>query len=169
VVASLDAGELPSESGGALMTAVGRAITGTVGGASGALYGHALSLAGARLTADVDRPSRPDAVRLAEAMEAAVEGITALGRAQLGEKTMLDALVPATAALRAAADAGRTLDAALVAAADAADRGARATIPLLATKGRASYLGERSIGHLDPGAASSAILVRALADAVAEP
>jgi len=78
---------------------------------------------------------------------------------------MLDALVPAVAALEAAAAAGADLPGALRRAADAAETGARATVPLLATKGRASYLGERSIGHLDPGAVSSTLLIRALADA----
>jgi dihydroxyacetone kinase-like protein len=103
----------------------------------------------------------------AQALAAAVEAITALGRATPGEKTMLDALVPARDAFRSAVSGGADLAAAAAAAAAAADTGAAATIPLLATKGRASYLGERSIGHLDPGAVSSAILLRALADVAA--
>ncbi len=106
--------------------------------------------------------------RAAVAFGAAVEAIAALGRATTGEKTMLDALVPARAAFEAAVGAGATLGLATRQAADAAEAGAEATIPLVATKGRASYLGERSIGHLDPGAVSSALLLRALADAAAE-
>jgi dihydroxyacetone kinase-like protein len=103
--------------------------------------------------------------QVAAVLRAAVDGIAALGRSRPGEKTMLDALVPAVAALEAAAVAGSGLPDALLRAANAADAGAWATLPLLATKGRASYLGERSIGHLDPGAVSSALLLRALADA----
>jgi dihydroxyacetone kinase-like protein len=102
------------------------------------------------------------------AFGAAVDAIAALGRATTGEKTMLDALVPARAAFEAGVGSGANLEVAVRRAADAAEAGAEATIPLLATKGRASYLGERSIGHLDPGAVSSALLLRALADAAAE-
>ena len=107
----------------------------------------------------------PPAVRAAAALRAAVDGIAALGRSRPGEKTMLDALVPAVEALEAAATAGIDLPGALREAANAAAAGARATWPLLATKGRASYLGERSVGHLDPGAVSSTILLTAFADA----
>ncbi len=103
--------------------------------------------------------------QVAAALRAAVEGIATLGRSLPGEKTMLDALVPAVAALEEAAVSGLGLPDSLRRAADAADAGARATVPMLATKGRASYLGERSIGHLDPGAVSSTLLLRALADA----
>ncbi|HEV2237588.1 MAG TPA: dihydroxyacetone kinase subunit DhaL, partial [Ktedonobacterales bacterium] len=97
------------------------------------------------------------------ALEAALEGIQARGRAQRGEKTMVDALAPAIDALKDAFAAGQSTTFALDAAASAAEAGARATIPLLATKGRASYLGERSIGHQDPGATSMALLLRAAA------
>ncbi len=100
-------------------------------------------------------------------LEAAIGGIGALGKSTTGEKTMLDALAPALAAGQAAASAGGDAAAVTAAIADAAEAGAEATIPLLATKGRASYLGERSIGHKDPGATSSALLLRALADVVA--
>ena len=102
------------------------------------------------------------------AFGAAVDAIAALGRATTGEKTMLDALVPAHAAFAAAVGSGASLALAARRAAEAAETGAGATIPLMATKGRASYLGERSIGHLDPGAVSSALLLRALADAATE-
>jgi dihydroxyacetone kinase-like protein len=168
LVARLDAGELPVSSVGALVTAAGRAITGTVGGASGALYGRALQRAGT-LLAGVGGDGRPAAAAdVAAALDAAVDGIVALGHAAPGEKTMLDALVPARDAFRAVVQAGVPLARAAARAADAAERGAQATVPMLATKGRASYLGERSIGHLDPGAASSALLLRALADTLAE-
>ena len=99
------------------------------------------------------------------ALAGAIDGITALGRAVPGDKTMLDALSPALAALRAAPPDAPERDV-MLAMAEAAEAGAAATIPLVARKGRASYLGERSAGHLDPGAASSAILIRCLADAV---
>jgi dihydroxyacetone kinase-like protein len=163
VLAGLHGGGEPVP-GPELLRSAGRTVMGTVGGASGALYGRALVRAGERLA---DRPAAhgQEVLDLADAFEAAVESIAALGRARPGDKTMLDALLPATAALRSAATAGLEPEAGLAAAADAAARGARATIPLLATRGRASYLGDRSIGHLDPGAASSALLVRALADA----
>ena len=167
VVVRLDAGELPTEAAGSLVTAIGRTIIGSVGGASGALYARALLRAGGCLdeaTRGGRRVATPD---VAAALDAAVEGIVALGRARVGEKTMLDALVPAAVALRSAADADLPLASAAARAAAAAEEGAQATIPLLATKGRASYLGERSIGHLDPGAASSALLLQALADALA--
>ena len=100
------------------------------------------------------------------ALEAAATGIGALGKATTGEKTMLDALVPAAAAARATLTAGGDLSAILTAATGAAESGVNATIPMLATKGRASYLGERSIGHQDPGATSAALLLRALAETV---
>jgi dihydroxyacetone kinase-like protein len=99
------------------------------------------------------------------ALAGAIDGITALGRAVPGDKTMLDALAPALAALRSAPPDGPIRDS-MLAMAEAAAAGATATIPLVARKGRASYLGDRSAGHLDPGAASSAILIRCLADAV---
>ena len=105
--------------------------------------------------------------QLAAALRAAVDGVAALGRSRPGETTMLDALVPAVVAFEAAGATGADLAGALQRAADAAEAGARDTLPLLATKGRASYLGERSIGHLDPGAVSSALLLRALADVAA--
>jgi dihydroxyacetone kinase-like protein len=145
-----------------LLSGVGRTILGSVGGAGGALYGRAFLRAGASLSG---RLAGPEAVEAA--FGEAVRAIADLGHAQLGEKTMLDALVPAHQALRDALAQGATLAQALAAARDAAEAGARATIPLLARKGRASYLGGRSIGHLDPGAASSAILVRTLAQVVA--
>ena len=164
--ARLAAGNFEMDAPGPLLLLAGRTITGTVGGASGALYGRALQRAGAALEA---RPGGSGVTwaQLATALRAAVDGVAALGRSRPGEKTMLDALVPAVTALEAAGAAGVDLASALRRAADAAEAGARDTLPLLATKGRASYLGERSIGHLDPGAVSSALLLRALADVAA--
>ncbi len=177
VVRRLDTGACPTEPPAAVLEAAGRALIGTVGGASGALYGRGFQRAGTALGALVgvdDRaatgggPLPPREARALVALTAAIEAIAALGRAVPGEKTMLDALVPAREAFGDAAASGLPLRDAVARAAAAADAGAMATIPLLATKGRASYLGERSIGHLDPGAASSALLLRALADAAAE-
>ena len=159
LVSRLDGGEVGLRPTGPILVAAGRTILSSVGGASGALYGQALVRAGER-TWGLAAPI----VDVAEAFAAAVDRMSALGRSHPGEKTILDALVPARDALGAAARAGLPLPEALDRAASAADAGAGATIAMLATKGRASYLGERSIGHMDPGAASSALLVRALAD-----
>lgn len=167
----IEARDLPPDPPAATLAAAGRVIMGTVGGASGALYGRGFQRAGDALAAlDEDRgdgspPGRE--ARAGIALAAAVAAVAALGRALPGEKTMLDALVPARDAYAAALAGGSALAAATERAAAAAEAGAEATIPLLATKGRASYLGERSIGHLDPGAVSSALLLRALADAAA--
>jgi dihydroxyacetone kinase-like protein len=134
-----------------------------VGGASGALYGRALERAGDAV-GDLDG----DLAQLGErALGAAIDAIVALGRAAPGDKTMLDSLVPALDALRAAPP-HLGPGARLAAAADGAAAGAAATVPMLARKGRASYLGERSIGHQDPGAASAALLVRCLAMTAAD-
>ena len=164
--ARLAAGDVAIDEPGPLLVLAGRTITGTVGGASGALYGRALLRAGAAVEA-WPRGSVVTSALVAAALRAAVDGVAALGRSRPGEKTMLDALLPAVVALEGAGAAGVDLAGALLRAADAAEAGARGTRPLLATKGRASYLGERSIGHLDPGAVSSALLLRALADVAA--
>jgi dihydroxyacetone kinase-like protein len=168
----IDADDLPGDPPAAVLAAAGRVIMGTVGGASGALYGRGFQRAGIAL-AELDEreiaggPVAREA-RAAIALAAAVDAVAALGRARPGEKTMLDALVPARVAYAAALEEGASVAGATARAAAAAEAGAQQTIPLLATKGRASYLGERSIGHLDPGAASSALLLRALADVAAE-
>jgi dihydroxyacetone kinase-like protein len=107
-----------------------------------------------------------DGARLADALDAALAGVVELGAAESGDKTMVDALQPAAAALRAAVERGAPLADALETAAHAAAEGARATAPMQARKGRASYLGERSIGHEDPGACSTALIVAALARAL---
>jgi dihydroxyacetone kinase-like protein len=146
---------------GRLLILCGKTIVSTVGGASGPLWGTALRHAGRSLG---DAESF-DSEQLTSALQAAVDGIVELGAAARGDKTMIDALAPAVDSLRAAVEAGEPLDRALARAADAAEEGARATVPMQARKGRASYLGERSIGHQDPGATSSALIVRALSHA----
>jgi dihydroxyacetone kinase-like protein len=145
---------------GALLKTVGTTLVSTVGGASGPLYGTAFLRAG-MATSGKQELSEADVVSM---LTAFVEGIKARGKAQLGEKTMLDALQPALDAARQAASDGVDLAQLLHLSSEAAQKGAQNTIPLLATKGRASYLGERSIGHQDPGATSSWLLLKTLAD-----
>ncbi|GAA2115863.1 dihydroxyacetone kinase subunit DhaL [Kitasatospora saccharophila] len=162
VLAALDAPpEGGFESPGALLRTVGSTLTAKVGGASGPLYGQAFRAAGAELPPDADPAA------CADALAAGLAAVRALGGAEPGDKTLVDALAPAVDALRAAAETGATLARATAAAADAAERGARDTTPLQARRGRASYLGPRSTGHQDPGATSAALLLRALADAAA--
>src|SRR5215208_3223013 len=144
-----------------LITA-GKTLVSSVGGASGPLWGTALRRAGRTVG---DAPEL-DGAGLAGALEAALAGIQELGAAEPGDKTMVDALGPAVTALRAGVEAGEPLADALAEATRAAEAGARATVPMQARKGRASYLGERSIGHQDPGAASSALMIAALASAL---
>jgi phosphoenolpyruvate---glycerone phosphotransferase subunit DhaL len=147
-----------------LLRQVGKTLISKVGGASGPLYGTAF-LRGAGAVASGGDAS--PAAAFVAALEAATGGIAALGKATEGEATMLDALFPASRAAREALDAGGDLASVTVAARDAAAAGATATIPMLATKGRASYLGERSIGHQDPGATSATLLLSVLADTAA--
>jgi phosphoenolpyruvate---glycerone phosphotransferase subunit DhaL len=147
---------------GALLKKVGTTLVSTVGGASGPLYGTLfLRLAGA---AGVD--DRLEAAQLAEGLRAGLDGIVARGHASAGDKTMYDALAPACDALERALADGASLADALRAASDAAAAGRDATVGMLARKGRASYLGERSIGHQDPGATSTAMLVATAAAAL---
>lgn len=154
VVTKLDAG-VP-DTPGAVLKLVATTLISTVGGASGPLYGTAFLRAA---TAVGDAPELDaDAVRTA--LAAARDGIVARGKAEPGDKTMVDAWTPA---VTAAAGGGTDIAALLDAAAAAAEQGAADTEPLVARKGRASYLGERSAGHRDPGAQSSALLLRALA------
>src|SRR5215469_13978551 len=142
---------------GTILKTVGTTLVSTVGGASGPLYGTAFLRAGMALAGKQElQPADVGA-----GLDAALEGIMARGRAQRGEKTMVDALAPAVDAFKAAVDAGQPLQDALRAAAAASEQGMLATIPLVATKGRASYLGERSAGHQDPGATSVTLLLRA--------
>jgi dihydroxyacetone kinase-like protein len=147
---------------GKLLTLVGKTLVATVGGASGPLWGTAFRRAGRSL----GTATSFEGAELVAALDEAIAGVVDLGAAQVGDKTMVDALQPAADALRSGVEAGDGLDAALGAAAQAADDGARATVPMQARKGRASYLGERSIGHQDPGATSAALIVRALERAV---
>lgn len=145
-----------------LLKAVGMTLVSSVGGASGPLYGTFFlrtGMAGGAV-------SELDAAGLAAALRAGLEGIVARGKAEAGDKTMFDAMAPAVDALDAAISEGADLPSAARRAADAAAAGRDATEPLVARKGRASYLGERSAGHLDPGAASTAILFDTLAAAI---
>lgn len=157
VVAKL--AESPPADVAGVLKVVAMTLMSTVGGAAGPLYGTAFLRAAKAATGDVDTQG------VVSLIAGALEGIVARGKATAGEKTMVDAWTPALAAATGVAEAGGGPAEALRAAAAAADAGARATIPLLATKGRASYLGERSIGHQDPGATSTALILAAAADA----
>jgi dihydroxyacetone kinase-like protein len=146
---------------GSILKTVGTTLVSTVGGASGPLYGTAFLRAGMALTGKQEL----DAADVVQMLSAMVEGIQARGKAKLGEKTMLDALIPALdAAKQAQAEGDVELSVLLRRVAVAAEQGMQNTISLIATKGRASYLGERSIDHQDPGATSSWLLLKALAD-----
>ena len=147
---------------GRLLILAGKTLVSTVGGASGPLWGTALRRAGRSL--GDSRTFGGD--ELVVALQAAVDAVVELGAAQPGDKTMVDALTPAVEALRATVGEGVAVPEAVSIAADAASQGAKDTVPLQARKGRASYLGERSIGHQDPGATSVALILRALAHAV---
>ncbi|MBO3103235.1 dihydroxyacetone kinase subunit DhaL [Cellulomonas fengjieae] len=160
VVAKLDALPAPPADIGEVLKLVATTLMSTVGGAAGPLYGTAyLRAAKATSVPQIDSPG------VVAMLEAALEGIVARGKASPGEKTMVDAWAPAAEAAAAAAESGAGPAQVLAAASDAAHEGAEATIPLVATKGRASYLGERSAGHLDPGARSTELLLRAAAQA----
>jgi dihydroxyacetone kinase-like protein len=148
---------------GKLLTTAGSTLVSTVGGASGPLWGTALRRAG-RSLGDAEDFGGPE---LVAALDAALAGVVELGAAQEGEKTMVDALAPAVRALRARLEGGGDLNDALADARAAGEEGMRATTPLQASKGRASYLGERSIGHQDPGATSTALIIAALERSVA--
>src|SRR3982074_768027 len=147
---------------GRLLITAGRTLVSTVGGASGPLWGSALR-AGGRVLGDA---TTFDGAQLVEVLAAALASVKDLGTATLGDKTMVDALEPAVDTLRARGAEGLPLALALDEAAAAAEAGMRGTIALQARKGRASYLGERSVGHQDPGATSTALIVRALQRAV---
>lgn len=153
----------PGQDIAGLLKAVGMALISSVGGAAGPLYGTGFLRAGAA-TAGRQELSAEDVGLLLQALLA---GIVERGRAAPGAKTMVDALTPAVDAYHRSLAAGDSLPSALKAAAQAADNGVRATIPMQATKGRASYLGERSIGHQDPGATSCALILRLLSSVAA--
>jgi dihydroxyacetone kinase-like protein len=161
VISALDEGAPADMS--AMCKQVGMTLVKSVGGASGPLYGtFFLRMAGA-LGAD----QSVDAADFAKALRAGVEGVVQRGRAEAGDKTMFDALAPALDALDAALAAGSSLAVALADATVAADNGRDATESMVARKGRASYLGQRSVGHVDPGATSAAMLIAAAASAYA--
>jgi dihydroxyacetone kinase-like protein len=158
------AGQDGSVPPGQLLIIAGKTLVSTVGGASGPLWGTALRHAGRTL----GKAETFDAAGLVDAMQAAIDAVIELGAAAPGDKTMVDALLPAVDTLRERVASGEPPDLAAAAAAKAAEEGARATVPMQARKGRASYLGERSIGHQDPGATSSALVIRALERALAQ-
>ena len=150
---------------GALLKTVGMTLVSSVGGAGGPLYGTLFLQMGTAASGKSELG--PD--DWAAALEAGVKGVQARGKAEPGDKTMIDALLPGLVALRSALDGGASFEDALTASADAAGQGMRDTIPLVARKGRASYLGERSAGHQDPGATSSHLLLEAAAETWGEP
>lgn len=156
VLAKLTAGA--PETPGAALKLVATTLISTVGGASGPLFGTAFLRAATAVGDAVEL----DAAAVAAALEAARGGVVARGKADPGDKTMVDALTPAAAAASETASAGGDVAAVLAAAAEAAATGASDTVPLRARKGRASYLGERSIGHADPGATSVSYLLAAI-------
>ncbi len=159
VSAALDQASTPTP--GSVLTLAGSTLISKVGGASGPLYGMAFRQAGKAL----GDAAVADLQALAGALEAALAGVQKLGAAREGEKTMVDALAPAIGAFQKALAEGAPAASALAALAAAAAEGAQATISMQALKGRASYLGPRSVGHEDPGAASTALILAALRDA----
>ena len=161
VLGALDVAEAKAATPGAILTLTGNTLISKVGGASGPLYGTAFRRAGKALggAADVDLPA------LSAALDAALAGVQQLGAAREGDKTMVDALAPATRAFSKAIAAGASPDDALSVLVEAATAGATATISMQALKGRASYLGPRSVGHEDPGAVSTSLILGALRDA----
>jgi len=147
---------------GTILKTVGMTLVSTVGGAGGPLYGTFFLKAGMTLSGK----NELSAEDMVAALNAAIEGVKMRGKATTGEKTMLDALVPALEAMQKTIADGGDIHAALEAATAAAEEGMKATIPMLATKGRASYLGERSIGHQDPGATSSWLMLKTAAETI---
>jgi phosphoenolpyruvate---glycerone phosphotransferase subunit DhaL len=151
---------------GNILKTTGMTLMSSVGGASGPLYGTFFMKSGMTIGSKEELTDED----LVELLESGVQGVIQRGRAQLQDKTMIDAWTPAVEALKQALQNGADTAAALSSAVDGAEAGMKATIPLQARKGRASYLGERSIGHQDPGATSSYLILRALLQAVqAEP
>ena len=146
---------------GAILKKVGMDLVSTVGGSSGPLYGTAFMKAGAK-AAGKNEISLEDFIVM---MDEAIGGVQLRGKAVKGEKTMLDAMIPAQEAMKAAAAGGADAAAVLQAGVKAAEEGVEYTKTIIATKGRASYLGERSIGHQDPGATSFTVILRAIAAA----
>ena len=156
-------GATPAPTMDELLKSVGMTLVSSVGGASGALYGTFFL----RLAASTGAVTELDGTALAVALHAGLDGVIARGKAEVGDKTMIDAMAPALDAFDAVIGSGADVAAAASAASSAAAMGRDATEPLVARKGRASYLGERSVGHLDPGAASTAYLFQSLGEALA--
>ncbi len=159
--------KLPSvedKDAGTILKTAGMALVSSVGGAGGPLYGTAFMQAGMTLAGKYELT----AADLAAALDAALSGVMMRGKSKPGEKTMIDAIQPAVTAMRKALENGAGTLEALEQATAAAEKGMKDTIPMLAMKGRASYLGERSIGHQDPGATSSYILIRIMAEMARE-
>ena len=159
VLAKLDAATEEQDIG-ALLKTVGMTLVSTVGGAGGPLYGTLFLQMGTAVSGKDELG--PD--EWAAALEAGIAGVQSRGKAEPGDKTMIDALIPGRDALKSALAEGASFEDALRQSADAAGQGMRDTIPLVARKGRASYLGERSAGHQDPGATSSHLLLEAAAE-----
>ncbi|MGD9529445.1 dihydroxyacetone kinase subunit DhaL [Pseudonocardia sp.] len=162
VVTTLEA-DAPAGAG-ALLKQVGMTLVRTVGGASGPLYGTFFL----RMATSAGDSGSLDAMGFAKALRAGLEGVVARGKAEAGDKTMFDALAPAVDALESSLARGAALRTALQMAASAAATGRDATVPMLARKGRASYLGERSVGHQDPGATSAALLIASAGTTIPE-
>ncbi len=155
--------KLPSvedKDAGTILKTAGMALVSSVGGAGGPLYGTAFMQAGMAVAGKYEL----EAEDLLAALDAALKGVVMRGKANLDDKTMVDAITPAVAAMREALGNGAGTAEALEQATAAAEKGMKDTIPMLAKKGRASYLGERSIGHQDPGATSSYLLIRTMAE-----
>lgn len=150
---------------GSILKTAGMALISSVGGAGGPLYGTLFMRAGMAVDGKYELTNEDMAVLL----QAAVDGVVQRGKARLGDKTMVDALSPAAEAFKRAVQEGSDTVEALQRAVAAAEQGMKDTIPMLAKKGRASYLGERSIGHQDPGATSSYLILKALLDVVSQP
>ncbi|CAO1653310.1 dihydroxyacetone kinase subunit L [Salinibacterium sp. NG22] len=155
-------GAEPATAADALLKSVGMTLVTSVGGASGPLYGTLFL----RMGVNAGPVAELDAAALGAALRAGLEGVVARGKAEAGDKTMFDAIAPALDAWDAAVADGADVAAAASVALAAAEKGRDATEPLVARKGRASYLGERSAGHIDPGATSSTLLFQALVDTV---
>ena len=152
--------EISDKDIGTIFKTVGMTLISTVGGAGGPLYGTFFLQAGMKTAGKMEL----SAADWSEALEAALSGIIMRGKAELGDKTMVDALTPAVNALKQAVQENRSISEALNGSAEAARQGMEATIPLVARKGRASYLGERSADHQDPGATSSYMMLKVAAD-----
>jgi len=157
-------GEMSDKDIGTIFKTVAMTLISTVGGASGPLYGTFFLQAGTKVAGKMEMTIDEWAV----ALDAALAGILMRGKAELNDKTMVDALTPAVSALKQAIADGKSQTEALYASVEAARQGMEATIPLVARKGRASYLGERSAGHQDPGATSSYLILKAAADTWAD-